>query len=514
MPADFKRSYSRVRDKTLQIAYAIGKLEQGATPSLSLSEATEDESGESDDSDGSDNTEDGLQALWFQLKDRRQRLNEMRQRMAIKRRELREHRRTKDEADNAFMSLVRPILIKNRRSVMSTSEDQLEKRLQEMQKARTEYGWLESEYEGLEGTMDEEEIELDKLETRFFSLLAVGRAQSARVMPKEEVAETEQQEEAVDVPIMLRGISRDGPTDDDHPLWLALMSALGDLQLAREEHDDLLLQREQILHDVDMKKKAGLVPNDTEWEFLNDFPNEEREKVARLKRLTDEVEQLKKVCAEKGAMKKNPNLRLAYLLNPAIDTEDMPLDLAPASSLANPRFPVILSQPEHILAADGPFTEDEALRRAIRLPDDDPAKSLRLQLAMKEFHIHGLVRETEENNKADFMNRWLLQQLRTSPMAAELLYTTFTRRLKIMDPYRWQEDVLVHWWRDGTVNASGDLSGMPLDGEDDLMVELHNSVYRGHEESNYGSEPATVAGPPSHASDEVAADGETQEDDA
>ena len=127
-----------------------------------------------------------IESLWQQLKEKRARLNEIKTQMARRRKELRDLRRKKDDADNAFMSVIRPILV-NQRGLLHTSQSLLDRRLGDMQRVRTEYHFLESNYEGLEVMLDEEEEELNGLETRFFSILATGRAKATRhVSPPED----------------------------------------------------------------------------------------------------------------------------------------------------------------------------------------------------------------------------------------------------------------------------------------------------------------------------------------
>ncbi|UZP34497.1 hypothetical protein NXS19_002313 [Fusarium pseudograminearum] len=119
-------------------------------------------------------SEDTLELLWIKLKDQRVKLNEIKSQMAKKRKTLRELRRNRDDADNAFMGVIRPMLITHQEQ-LETSPVNLERRLADLQRLRTEYQAFENDYEDLEVTLDEEEDTLNKLEIRFFSLLAVDQ---------------------------------------------------------------------------------------------------------------------------------------------------------------------------------------------------------------------------------------------------------------------------------------------------------------------------------------------------
>ncbi|KAM5356416.1 hypothetical protein ACJ41O_003062 [Fusarium nematophilum] len=336
-----------------------------------------------------------------------------------------------------------------------------------MQRLRTEYQALEGDYEELEVKLDEEEDELNTLETRFFSLLAVGHARALK--PSSEVQPMHDEDKyAKDMPNDLKGISRDGPLDDLHPLYVELMSTVGDRENAKEELEELLFVNEQHKGEMKMKKAAGMELSEYEVEFFTEFPSDEQQMRATVARLEEEVARLRQLCEEKGVMRKHLSARVAYLLYPQEGYEDLDLDLdldmdmdddsvmrEHQSDLAHPKFPVLLSQPEHVLPEKGlPQTPRGALTTAAKLPNTDPSKPHRMQVASKEYAIDRLVVEYGEGGKGDFINRWLLHQLRRSSMSVLLLYKIFvnSQALKIRDLWRWQSDVLHYWWKDDTAN--------------------------------------------------------------
>ncbi|KAF4982041.1 hypothetical protein FZEAL_2291 [Fusarium zealandicum] len=402
---------------------------------------------------GSGSSEDAVEQLWTKLKDKRARLNGIKTRMAKKRKRLRELRRMRDDADNAFMSVIRPMLVAQNAS-LGTSSGSLEPRLADMQRLRTEYQALEGDYEELEATLDEEEDELNSLETRFFSLLAVGHGKT--MGPSSDAVSIDDQETWLEnLPDDLKGISPHGPPEDLHPSYLELMSAVGDLDNAKEELEELHFLKQQHEGEMRMKTAAGMEMSEHEAEFFTEFPSEEQHMRDSVSRLEREVARLRQFCEEKGVMRKHLSSRVAYQLYPErgyedIDLDDTPVILQRHSSLVHPKFSVLLSQPEHIMEDGGPQTPREALRAAVKLPDSDPAKRQRMQLASKEFAIDRLVVEHDEGGKGHFINRWLLHQLRLSSLSVLLLYATFinSRALKIRDLWRWQTDVLHYWWSD------------------------------------------------------------------
>ncbi|KAK1969745.1 hypothetical protein LY78DRAFT_653721 [Colletotrichum sublineola] len=461
LPSAQGRTFERARKQLADsITNKVSCLEnsRGSVPSLVASDTSSAASVASME-------DDGVQGLWIKMKERRQRLNLLKEDMATKRKALQKLRRRKDEADNTFMHMLRPILVRDRQDLPGISKELLDKRFAEMQSLRTEYHWLESGYEGHESALDEEEIELIRIETRFFSLLAAGSGRNIRSAPYTDESEESDAEESTDMPYELTGISRNGPTDDTHPLWEDLVSAVGDLSNAREEYDDLLLYHNQYTYSMDVKKSAGKLPSAEETEFMNEFPEEEREKRQHVDHLTEEVDRLKEICKQKGAMKKHPSFKIAYALDPSIG-DDLSLDSPPPGSgtLAHWQFPELLSHPDHVLQPE-PLTALDELKRAAKIPIDSPSRNQQLYAAQKEYGISKLISEFKGEDKSDFITRWLLHQLRTSPLAVELLYSTFTQtiRLKIKNFRRWQQDVLFHWWRDGAVKPPDEFFG-PLTG--------------------------------------------------
>ncbi|POR35736.1 Uncharacterized protein TPAR_04056 [Tolypocladium paradoxum] len=399
-----------------------------------------------------------VELLWQQLKEKRAKLSDIKVQMAERRQELRHLRRRKEDADNAFMSIIRPMLV-SQRGILQTSVHLLDSRAADMQDLRDDYHSRESDYEALELMVDDEEKQLSGLETRFFSLLAAGQTKVERASPSEEVSsETESSCSPSDLPFELRGISADKPSEDLHPLYVELTSAVGDLENAKEEYDDLLYVKDQYEYEAELEKTTGKKTTVDMEEFFDEFPAEEDRMKAEVCHLEDQVQYLKKLCESKRVMRKHMSVRMAFALDPHTKFEDMELEdrvtiLSRHKTLAHPVFPELLSQPDHVLAEPEPWTSLQALRAATRLPDDDARKRDRQRLAAKEYSIDSLMQGAGTGGRGDFVNRWLLHQLRISPLNVRLLHSTFvsSRSLKIRDMWRWQCDVMYYWWRDNTV---------------------------------------------------------------
>ncbi|KAF3770652.1 hypothetical protein M406DRAFT_326077 [Cryphonectria parasitica EP155] len=122
------------------------------------------------------------------------------------------------------------------------------------------------------------------------------------------------------------------------------------------------------------------------------------------------------------------------------------------------QFSVLLSNPaSHLLREDFPRTAKAVLKKgkaALRKTKDSSAEHLQLQAvvdsAAKEVSIQNLLSDAKEGNKLDFINRWMLQTLRTSIHETETLYSQYlnTGPTGVLDRDEWQESVLSNWFDD------------------------------------------------------------------
>jgi hypothetical protein len=132
----------------------------------------------------------------------------------------------------------------------------------------------------------------------------------------------------------------------------------------------------------------------------------------------------------------------------SINQEHIPRREEPLADLRLPGAPV---ESRHVFELETPKT---ALKTATRLPHNDPTRPYQVAEAMKEYGISTLLYETEEEDKSAYINRWLLQRHRISPLEVELLYTVFSTSFKVRNIGRWQDDVLYYWSRDDGNNPN------------------------------------------------------------
>ncbi|KAJ9161186.1 hypothetical protein NKR19_g2481 [Coniochaeta hoffmannii] len=488
----------------------------------------DDEPGDEDDSrsESEDEEDSRVQALWVKLRDKRDAVQQLRLELSDKRKHLRELRRKKNEADNRFMGMVRPYLVAGRG--LPGPGDMIIRQFEAMQRESNEYHDEEAEVEQLEAELDEEELSRETLETQFFTILygASGGGSHREDSPSRSVAESY----APPSRASLLGIPADRPVDI-HPLYKQLLDAVGDRELAKEHHTELMMHRDSILYDLQLTikrerlrdaegrpDKVGALPDSSDIElltgiadnpsrldelqakyrtsigqeneeFLREFPREDAMLREKLKETKDEVDRLRQLCIDKGVMRKNAPYHEEYTIfsdaGEPFSAETMSINQEHGpkreEALANARFPILLSNPRYVLEDDFPLTPRGALRAATKLPSDDQSRPQLVAEAMKEYGISTLVVESAADNKSDYINRWLLHRLRISPLEVELLYTIFSTELKVKNKRRWQEDVLYYWSRDDANKPKEDYDGVAttrdvLSIDDDVASENVNSA--------------------------------------
>ncbi|KAL2162812.1 hypothetical protein VTH06DRAFT_6648 [Thermothelomyces fergusii] len=255
-------------------------------------------------------------------------------------------------------------------------------------------------------------------------------------------------------------------------------------QISEEELLSLRSSLAQVPNDAsDFEYRFGITLAEDELKFLRSYQAVHDRAIWELDSATETLDRLRFLCQKKGVMRKHApdheemaihsgfpdwssspqdgNMTIEPLpappshpphltrtstttaaslpsTHPATATA-APIAAAPPS-LAHPRFPILLSNPSHVLALLSPL---QALERALRLPKDDPSSALRRAECMKELGISTLMTRVE--NKADYINQWLIQRLRTSPLEAELLLAICEGTFRVVNLRRWQEEVLLHW---------------------------------------------------------------------
>ncbi|KAH6641428.1 hypothetical protein F5144DRAFT_545479 [Chaetomium tenue] len=348
-------------------------------------------------------------------------------------------------------------------------------------------------------------------------------------------------------PVSLLGISGHLP-EDVHPLYELLLEAAGDRQLAKEDVEDLGMRREKILYDLEielhrkrvrenqgnqiseedllsLRSSLAQVPTDAaefehlfgitisedELEFLRNYDSAFQRARTELESATETLSHLRALCLKKGVMRQHASYHEELAIhssspdwlpspqdgNMAIEPPSRPSPNrnhphAPPPSLAHPRFPILLSNPSHVLSQLTPL---QALKRTLQLPKDDPRSALRRAECMKELGISTLM--TKAENKPDYINQWLIHRLRTSPIEAELMLAVCEGVFKVVNLRRWQEEVLYYWRLDEAANMGVELFDGPVSLPDmgGVWVRVFGTLTgNGHVTADYHRFGTTVPG--------------------
>ncbi|KAI1771828.1 hypothetical protein F4818DRAFT_191220 [Hypoxylon cercidicola] len=402
---------------------------------------------------------------YSRLRNRRTILWEIFDGIRLKRTQVQDLRHVKDEASLAFMAAVQGILPNH------PELDQLFKRMQDAQLRCQE---AEQRFDDMLDELQNGEVELELEEQRFYTAAAGADGTSS-----DDESDDDSCSQTSEISV-LRGITGDRPVDI-HPLFEELREAFGNLQLAKELLVNTQMKRKALSaekshlspHSIELLEKHGDagknralelrregVMTEDDIEMLRDYDSLERKALFDIDRFTKEATKLEIECREKGVMPKHtPFQQQGFGFNP-VHRDDIQLGEGPfdrsfpreqPKTLAHPVFPKLLTNPTHLLE-EFPKTAAQALRIAISLPPGIPSRQRYIEDAAREVNIQSLLEEAGDGDKAGYINRWLLHKLHVSPMEAELLWSTFHARLRILNIDRWQQDVLHLWWKDQAAN--------------------------------------------------------------
>lgn len=348
----------------------------------------------------------------------------------------------KDDAD-------RDLEIAIRKDPLGSNRDTLESYLVATRTSRLKYQAAETIVDQLIENVDDATFEADILEKRFYSRL--GR-QTLTENVSEAIDETQEQEKAPSR-MSLRGISPERP-EDIHPSYERLREVYGDLQLAREYYNNLTIKK-SVLESEDRDMLGAY-----ELEFLDDFEDSLEQAKVDVQTSAWKFEQLRGECAAKSLIpQSSPFFEDGFFSGhhkvQFSGAEDISLDehSVDEGTLSHPRYPLLVTNPRHILNSP-PLTSKGALREALMLPPTTYGRTQEIQEAMHELSIATLLQDANPEDKNDYINRWLLQKLRISPLEVEILSLTFQKILKILDYERWQRDVLRFWSQDMTTEPT------------------------------------------------------------
>ncbi|KAI1126776.1 hypothetical protein F5Y10DRAFT_204483 [Nemania abortiva] len=406
---------------------------------------------------------------YIQLANQRSSLSANFKNAQTQRDDVRKLRQSKNEADQEFMAAAQALLPD------STQLYQLRQLFTAMQNAHLEYQEAEQH---LEQSMDELHRGQEDLESReeAFYNTAIGVLGPAPTdINNDRDSHANSSED-----LTLRGITGDRP-ETFHPLYEQLRRAFGELQLARELLVNTRMKREALrarktqpvsedtlavlenYGDAGKKKalelRATSLMTKDDIEQLQQYDELEQDASQDIEIYTEKVRILQQECRENGVLPSFSDFQQEGFGVDSYYWDEIRLAPSPfdsndeSASLAHPVFPVLLSNPTHLLHGF-PQTAKQSLKLALQLPPHAPIRAKQMKEAAREANMHTLLSDAQSEEKNEYINRWLLHKLHHSAMEAELLWTTFRSRLKILDIDRWQHDVLYFWWRDEPANVA------------------------------------------------------------
>ena len=286
---------------------------------------------------------------------------------------------------------------------------------------------------------------------------------------------------------LLLGVVGERPSDK-HPLYSLLLNANKELDAAKEKRKRLQQERDHIISywraraersqdrssDAESDSELDLGLEDTssddethqlEWcssaysayqdsvdvDFLKHYENFVASAETKILERERYVQRLRDTCSKqalfpKGSLSEDEssgvNRMQDFVLEPSSKG-----GATTASDISS--FPILLSNPLFLLK-QYPLTAREAVQKMLAMPEDHPQRQGLIDDSIKEYGIISSLMRSSSGSKFEFVNRWILQQLRMSPMNAILLYATFSGILSILNLDQWQKDVLHFWARDGT----------------------------------------------------------------
>lgn len=404
-----------------------------------------------------------LRARWRELADQKIQVYALRSRIKRQTTRNQEAREERDAADNTFMSILRPFHAGISGHGELSHINNLQGLFRHMQETRNICQVHESALQALESDLRQAQDLLDLLERRLINELrdppGCGATRQRLRLDVPPISQSDQ----------LLGLEM-GPARTSHPMYQRLMAAVYQFHSARRYRIELF-KRKQIVeeqirqrtffqqhHPAALQHVTPL--HDSDLDFLHACNTVEQKISNDMSRLHEEVMDIVRRCWEEDIIPRNTTLAESQSWYPgdfSID-EDLNHDAPEARRTTPAQFLTLLSNPaSSLLRAEFPLTAEAALREAemaLREVDtsspDYAQRKAAVDSASKELSIENLLVDAEKGNAAEFINRWMLQMLRTSPHEVTALYSFFRQesRLVIADNDEWQESVLGNWWND------------------------------------------------------------------
>lgn len=411
----------------------------------------------------------GLRIKWQQLADSKCHVSGLRSRVKQARTRTLRARAECEAADNAFMSAIRPLSTCSPSARLSLSSAQFHELFRDLQEARNRCQDRELSMAGLEGNMEAAERHLDFSERQLINELPLleptnivaTRTPLPDMLWDVDVDPAMESQTLYQHPMntitqsdLLLGLEIKPDSTEDHT-YQELIFTVKAHQSARNYRDKMLTRKEKVeAHNRHLKFIEKYHPaalhyvtqlRDSDLEFLLEFDAEESKVLDEIRRLSQEMNRLVQLCWQNGCWSQDIPLDhvMSWYQRGSLDLDH---DLVQAGrTTTSTEFSILLSNPIHLVDV-----LPDILSRTARESRSTPEGHTLKKAIAKELFATRLFDHGRDWDKLDYIDGWLLQRLRTSPLEVDLLYSTYLMEdaIDILDIDEWQEGVLSRWWTD------------------------------------------------------------------
>ncbi|KAH9206760.1 hypothetical protein DL95DRAFT_66577 [Leptodontidium sp. 2 PMI_412] len=277
----------------------------------------------------------------------------------------------------------------------------MEDLLHDFQVASDEYGPLEDDCNLLEDTLSAQEYELQKLEKRFYEQEMHGSLLDADAIPRQASTSSAYSGSEID--------------QEFHPFVAEYLSKVGDVEILKERLEYHEEERFNLEEERATKKRVALDLASDDEEWLDNFDATKRELQDEIDREEAELEVLKARCFSEGLIDEDGDIKDFDVREKETFANEADVDAGRETS-GYAKFPILISEPGgQISHVDEPTVDQEEPRL--------------------DFNFA--------------VNKWLLRQLRMSPLEVNLLSRTYELQYgMINEREKWQHDLLRLWYSD------------------------------------------------------------------
>jgi hypothetical protein len=349
---------------------------------------------------------------WARVKKLRTDIWGLRSRMHEMRRMLKEKQLAKSVADNKYFHYMRLRGLGMSPVDKDISEQKMmEDLFQNCTKARDEYGPLEDDCTLLENHIGSQELELQRLEEKFYERSFEPPASHTEGLGSPHPSPT------------VSLYSGSDASQEFHPSVTKYLSRVGDVEILRERLDEHLEERYILEEEKVVRQGVGLDLAEPAQKWLDNYSATEALLMNQLKEAELEVADLRRKCILLGL----------------IDEEGNPKDFE--------------DQERGYFLGD--ISTGKERSEYVKYPHLIPRPGSRVQL--KDTNIYS---EESPDDSGNLVSKWLLQQLRSSPLDVNLLARISESFLSYINRETWQFDVLTYWYKDST-NKGGSQPQVP-----------------------------------------------------